>query len=54
MPLEDLEAKLRSHCVEDVKDVAKAYLESDGEITVIRRGDRRETRPPRKARSIPG
>jgi uncharacterized membrane protein YcaP (DUF421 family) len=39
--VDDLKAKLRSFGVDDVRDVAKATLESDGEITVVRRGDRR-------------
>jgi len=42
--VEDLEAKLRSFGVDDVKQVAKATLESDGEITVVRR-DQRKTAP---------
>lgn len=38
--VDDLRAKLRAFGVDDVRDVAKAYLESDGEITVIRRDAR--------------
>jgi uncharacterized membrane protein YcaP (DUF421 family) len=43
--VDDLLAKLRGHGVDDVKTVAKAYLESDGEVTVIRRRGRVDTPP---------
>lgn len=39
--VDDLKSKLRSFGVDDVKDVAKATLESDGEITVVRKGGKR-------------
>ena len=34
---EELKAKLREHGVEDVRQVAKAHMESDGQISVIKR-----------------
>ena len=34
---EDLLAKLRGYGIDDVRDVKKAYLESDGDITVVSR-----------------
>ena len=34
---DELKAKLREHGVEDYADVDKAYMESDGNFTVIRR-----------------
>ncbi|MNC97876.1 hypothetical protein D3C83_156770 [compost metagenome] len=34
---EELKAKLREHGVEGYADVDKAYMESDGQVTVIRR-----------------
>jgi uncharacterized membrane protein YcaP (DUF421 family) len=37
----DLEAKLRGEGIDDVRDVAKATLENDGEITVVPRKRRR-------------
>ena len=37
----DLEAKLRGEGIDDVRDVAKATLESDGEITVVPRKRRK-------------
>lgn len=36
---DELKAKLREHGVTDPAQVEKAYLESDGEVTVIRRSD---------------
>jgi uncharacterized membrane protein YcaP (DUF421 family) len=39
--VDDLKAKLRSFGVDDVRDVARATLESDGEITVVRRDGKR-------------
>lgn len=35
--VDDLYAKLRGYGIEDIRDVKKAYLESDGDITVISR-----------------
>ncbi len=34
---EELKAKLREHGVDDVRQVAKAHMESDGQISVIKR-----------------
>jgi uncharacterized membrane protein YcaP (DUF421 family) len=34
---QELESKLREHGVDNVGDVAKAYMESDGKISVIKR-----------------
>jgi uncharacterized membrane protein YcaP (DUF421 family) len=38
--LEELQAKLRGHGIDDVADVKQAYLESDGDITVIPRSSK--------------
>lgn len=35
---EELHAKLRSYGIEDISTVKRAYLESDGDITVVSRG----------------
>lgn len=37
--LDELRAKLRQHGIDDVAQVKSAYMESDGEITVIRAQD---------------
>jgi uncharacterized membrane protein YcaP (DUF421 family) len=37
MSASELESKLREHEVEDPREVAKAYLESDGHLTVLKR-----------------
>lgn len=34
---QELQSKLREHGVENVRDVAKAYMESDGKISVIKK-----------------
>jgi uncharacterized membrane protein YcaP (DUF421 family) len=34
---DELKAKLREHGVDDVRQVAKAHMESDGQISVIKR-----------------
>ena len=46
MNVADLHAKLREHGVEDIRAVRAAYMESDGEVSVITR--RNETRRPRR------
>ena len=46
MNVADLRAKLREHGVEDIRAVRAAYMESDGEVSVITR--RNETRRPRR------
>ena len=46
--VEDIAAKLRGVGVEPVADVAKVTLESDGEITVVRKDDKRPRKPRRK------
>ena len=46
--VEDIEAKLRGVGVDDVADVAKVTLESDGEITVVRKDGKRPSKPRRK------
>jgi len=38
MPDEELRAKIREHGIDNLADVRKATLESDGSISVIRRG----------------
>jgi uncharacterized membrane protein YcaP (DUF421 family) len=34
---DELKSKLREHGIEDVRQVAKAYMESDGEVSVVKR-----------------
>lgn len=47
LSVDDLKAKLRSKGIEDVAEVKKAYLESDGEVSVIpARGQTGGTRHP--------
>ena len=41
---EDLRAKLHEHGLMNVKDVARAYVEADGSITMIKRKDLDESR----------
>jgi uncharacterized membrane protein YcaP (DUF421 family) len=43
--VEELYAKLRSYGVEDAMEVKKAYLESDGEITVLTKRDQPDSPP---------
>jgi uncharacterized membrane protein YcaP (DUF421 family) len=52
MSVEDLLGKLRESGVADPREVDIAHLESDGEVSVIRRDDRR--RGPRPRRRAPG
>jgi uncharacterized membrane protein YcaP (DUF421 family) len=47
MTPEDLQAQLRNYGVEDVREVRKAYIESDGQFTVILREGARARKPPR-------
>ncbi|WP_224242545.1 DUF421 domain-containing protein [Hyalangium gracile] len=51
MNREELMAELRMHGVTDVKDVARAYLEPSGMISVIR-ADRKEADSPAKPHAI--
>lgn len=37
MSVDDLKSKLREHGVDDLADVKAAYMEADGQVTVIRR-----------------
>lgn len=41
---EDLRAKLHEHGVLNVKDVARAYVEADGGITIVKRTELEESR----------
>jgi uncharacterized membrane protein YcaP (DUF421 family) len=41
MSVDDLLGKLREHGVDDVRHVRAAQLESDGEMSVIRRSQRK-------------
>ena len=41
---EDLRAKLHEHGLMTVHDVARAYVEADGQITIIKRSDLEESR----------
>jgi uncharacterized membrane protein YcaP (DUF421 family) len=47
--VDDLNAKLRGFGIDDVRDVARATLESDGEITVVPRKVRGRPKPADKA-----
>jgi uncharacterized membrane protein YcaP (DUF421 family) len=47
---EELVAKLRAHGVDDLREVAKAYLESDGEVSVVKRDGGDDPKPPKSAR----
>lgn len=44
MTEEELRSKLRSQGIDELADVAKAYIESDGEVSVIRRRARATSR----------
>lgn len=50
--MEELHAKLREHGIEKVEDVKAAYLEGDGEISVIRANDR-DAAPEANRRKFP-
>ena len=41
---EDLRAKLHEHGLLNVKDVARAYVEADGGITIVKRSELEESR----------
>ena len=47
--VDELDAKLRGFGIDDVSKVARATLESDGEITVVPRKVRGQTKPANKA-----
>ncbi|HET9351553.1 MAG TPA: YetF domain-containing protein [Burkholderiales bacterium] len=51
---DELRSKLREHGVSDYAQVAKAYMESDGEISVIKRQKRGQDPFRAAARSSPG
>jgi uncharacterized membrane protein YcaP (DUF421 family) len=44
--LEELNEKLREQGIESVEGVKAAYLEGDGQISVIRKDDSPDQRPP--------
>ena len=50
--MDELREKLREQGIEDLKDVKAAYLEGDGEISVIRSSGQPEKHPATK--SVPG
>jgi uncharacterized membrane protein YcaP (DUF421 family) len=50
--MDELHEKLREQGIEDLKDVKVAYLEGDGEISVIRNSGQ-PGKPP-ESRSVPG
>jgi uncharacterized membrane protein YcaP (DUF421 family) len=54
MSVEDLLGKLREHGVDDVAQVRAARLESDGEMSVVRRRGAAPDAPPRRARRRSG
>jgi uncharacterized membrane protein YcaP (DUF421 family) len=43
---DDLRSKLRTQGVEDIGEVRAAYMESDGQISVLRRKDKHKNKPP--------
>jgi len=47
---DELVAKLRAHGVDDLREVAKAYLESDGEVSVVKRSGGDDPKPPKSPR----
>ena len=52
-PVEELEGMLREHEIDDVSEVARAYLEPDGQLTVFRKKGRKgESEPERKSRGV--
>lgn len=48
--LDDLKSKLFQQGIESLDDVKKAYLEGDGEVSIIRRDRRRDDGQPRRRR----
>lgn len=46
--LDELKSQLRSHGIERVADVRSAYLESDGQISVVPRSPSGSTKPPKE------
>ena len=50
--MDELTEKLREEGIEDIADVKVAYLEGDGQISVIRNSASPETKAPEK--SLPG
>lgn len=51
---EEILAQLRMHGIEGTEDVAAAYLEGDGRLSVILRGKRQHLAPPPSSRGLPG
>jgi uncharacterized membrane protein YcaP (DUF421 family) len=47
LTMDDLMSKLRQHGVEELVEVKHAYMETDGEISVIKRGAEAESAPAR-------
>jgi uncharacterized membrane protein YcaP (DUF421 family) len=48
MTVDDLLGKLREHGVDNLADVAAAYIESDGEVSVIQRRRNQSSQRPRR------
>jgi uncharacterized membrane protein YcaP (DUF421 family) len=46
----ELESKLREHGIENVDEIRIAYLEKNGEITVLRRDGQEPEHTPRRPR----
>jgi uncharacterized membrane protein YcaP (DUF421 family) len=46
----ELETKLREHGIENIEEIRVAYLEDDGEISVLRLDGQEPEQPPRRSR----
>lgn len=45
----ELDSKLREHGIENVEEIKIAYLEKNGEITILRRDGKETEQPPRRS-----
>lgn len=52
--LEDLESKLRLQGIDDLAEVKKAYLEPDGDVSVIRKTGKSDSSASRRSSRTPG
>jgi uncharacterized membrane protein YcaP (DUF421 family) len=46
----ELEAKLREHGIENIHEIRRAYLEDDGEISLLRRDGQEPEQVPRRSK----